>query len=151
MFWLQICVSEHILLRTFVHTIACKFAEVWCAKAACHIQTHVHFVGQGINSSNTSRHTSKVSLECSELSVKFFAVEMTVIEAQTTAQGQLINLVRRCGKRTEIKQIIVWNQEFVAKVLIVLYHTIGSDSEFPTIFLWEKIMKIIVHRLEFHI
>ena len=53
-FGLQIGITQHVTLRTFVHTIGRKLADVGRTEASCHVETHVHLWCQRIDCPHTS-------------------------------------------------------------------------------------------------
>ena len=84
---------------------------------------------------HTGGKAVEIALEGLEAHVAKFrqlaAVEMAVVKAQTSVQSPMTDVGRRRNEHTEVKQVIVGNQEFVALVERTLPHAAHAAGDAP--------------------
>ena len=78
-------------------------------------------------------------------------MHVAVIEAQTTAQCPLIEVIRSGGKHAYIKELIVGNEHFFTSILVALVHAIHPKCMFPSVVLGQHVAQIIVHGVQLHV
>ena len=132
---LEVTVAHLVAQRALVHAVAGQLADVGGTETTGRIGPQVQMLGGVPHGAHAGGEATKIALESLETHVavidEFAAVEMAVVEAHTTVDGPVADVGSRRDEGTEVKQVIVGNQELVALIARTLPHAAHATGDAP--------------------